>query len=275
LREILAKARAAVAQARHGEARITNAAADPETAIEQVFAARMSGGEDTPVDARLSPALIVVSGDLDGERVFEALDEAFGDLPAPEPRPSSRAAPDGSDIEVSLKRPVAQAQLGYMVSAPGPRSEASWAYRILLYILSHDYEGRLGKEAISNRGLAYYIDGRYRSDGANGWITLAVGVDPAKLRELQALLRAELGRLQQEAPTDAEIEEAKRHLVGRALSGAQSNGEISAGLAQRWLWHGELFTAKQLERRLQEIDRGAVLDAVAPFVEGVTVIVAE
>src|SRR5690606_29958082 len=120
-------------------------AADPESRLEQAFARIMS----VRVPASTAPGLASVTGHVDPE--------------------SGRARPvahgDGRDLEIALGRPVAQAQLGYIVRAPGPAERAALAWRLLLYVVSHGYEGRLGKEAISNRGLAYYIDSRYRSDG--------------------------------------------------------------------------------------------------------------
>lgn len=273
LQETLGMARKAVDDATAKPLPATSGTADPETVIEQVFLTRMLGERRQP--ARVTPALIAVSGHLDAERVFESLEKAFGDLPAAGAPGTRAAAANGSEVEVRLGRPIAQAQLGYMVPAPRPGDERSLAYRILLYVLSHEYEGRLGREAISNRGLAYYIDGRYRSDGTDGWVTLAVGVDPDKLAELKSLLAAELERLVDEPPTIEEIEEAKRHFYGRARSAAQSNQELSQRVAEHWLWHGDALTPQALDRMLGGVDRKDVLDAVPAFIDGVTIVVGQ
>jgi zinc protease len=274
LQEIAARARDAVNGASAGPAPDISPSSDPETVIEQVFATRMLGQRRPRT--RVAPALIVVSGDVDGERAFELLEKNFGDLPLPpllEAAETRAASADGGEVKVHLNRQIAQAQLGYIVPAPGPADQRSLAYRILLYVLSHDYEGRLGREAISKRGLAYYIDSRYRSDGSNAWITLTVGVDPGKLPDLEALLAAELERLRDEPPTIDEIEEAKRHFLGRARSAAQSNQELSQRIAEHWLWYGDTVTPKTLDRMLGRIGRKDVLDAVPGFIEGVTVVV--
>jgi zinc protease len=273
LRETLGRARKAVDGATAKPLPAISVAADPETVIEQVFLTRMLGERQEP--ARVTPALIVVSGHLDAERAFESLETAFGDLPAAGAPGMRAAAVNGSEVEVLLGRPIAQAQLGYMVRAPRPGDERSLAYRILLYVLSHEYEGRLGREAISNRGLAYYIDSRYRSDGGNGWVTLAVGVDPDKLQELKSLLAAELERLRDEPPTIEEIEEAKRHFYGRARSAAQSNQELAQRVAEHWLWHRDALTPKALDRMLGGVGRKDVLDAVPAFIDGVTIVVGQ
>jgi predicted Zn-dependent peptidase len=247
---------------------------DPETRLEQTFAGVVN---DTVITERAAPAiaLIVLSGDVDPDEAITALESHFGALgPHPSKDGDSTPRPLGrDDITVHLDVPVAQAQLGYIVPAPGPGNSDALAWQILLYILSHDYEGRLGKEAISNRGLAYYIDSRYRSDGDSGWVTLAVGVDPDKLIPLKDLLHAELQRLRDDPPTIGEIEEAKRHFLGRARSAAQSNEELSKTLATQWLWYGDVISPKSLDRMLGPISRQDVLDVVPAFIEGVTIVV--
>jgi predicted Zn-dependent peptidase len=137
-----------------------------------------------------------------------------------------------------------------------------------LYILSHGYEGRLGKEAISRRGLVYYIDSAYRSDSVNGWVTLSIGVDPARLPAMRDLLRNELQQLQSNPPTQEEIDEARRHLLGRQISAAQSNQELADRLAREWLWYGELLSLDAWQHRLSGIEREDVLNIVPAFVSG-------
>jgi zinc protease len=245
---------------------------DPETRLEQVFGDIMATDGQRQASAP-APVLIVASGDLDIEHTFTLLNRYFGGMKTQPSSPAARHGFEPGALTVNIGKPLAQARLGYIVPAPAPL--AADAYRLLLYILSHDYEGRLGKEAIGNRGLAYYIDGRYRSDGVNGWITLNVGVDPEKIQPLQTLLNAELERLAAEPPTNAEIEEAKAHFAGRALSGAQSNQELAASLAEQWLWYGDTETPEALRRRLAAIGHNEVLDVAAAFVDGMTIEVRE
>jgi predicted Zn-dependent peptidase len=267
------EARAAIDAGRTNSRKDDERSQDPETRLEQTFHALMNSEMRAEHEAA-GPALIVVSGDVETGETIEALERHFGDLGPASKIPSLHGeAFRREDIEVHLDAPVAQAQLGYIVPAPGPQEDTALAWRILLYILSHGYEGRLGKEAISNRGLAYYIDSRYRADGESGWITLAVGVDPHKLAALKDLMKSELRRLRDDPPTIGEIEEAKRHFLGRARSAAQSNEELSSILARQWLWYDDVLTPKALDRKLGAISRQDVLDAVPAFVDGATVVV--
>jgi hypothetical protein len=247
---------------------------DPETRLEQTFDSYMHARE-TALHGSTMPKLIVVSGNVNVDAVSAALEQAFGRFAAASPDVPQIGAVGSGETNVRLGIPVAQAQLGYIVSAPGPNEPAYEAVRILQYILSHGYEGRLGKEAITRRGLAYYIDGRYRSDGTNGWITMGIGVDPQKVEALKLLVLQELRRLHDEPPTAAEVNEAKAYFLGRAQSAAQSNEELANALARQWLWHGDVLIKESLERRLAATSHRDVLDAIPAFIDGLTIVVAE
>jgi predicted Zn-dependent peptidase len=177
------------------------------------------------------------------------------------------------EVESTLELPVAQEQLGYVVPAPGPAEPAAAAWQMALYVLTHGYEGRLGKEAISKRGLVYYIDSAYHSDRRRGWVTLSMGVDPDKLPAMRELLREELARLVSEPPTQADLDEARRHLLGRQLSAAQSNRELADRLAREWLWHGALPGYEDLQARLERVTLQDLLDALPAFTAGTIVAV--
>jgi predicted Zn-dependent peptidase len=247
---------------------------DPATRLEQVFIEIMRVDGD-PLVSPPGPQLIVVAGDVEVTGTIDLIEAAFGGDAFEHREAGAAELFKAADRVINLGQPVAQAQLGYIVAAPGPRERLSDAWRLLLYILSHDYEGRLGKKAISESGLAYYISSEYRSDGTNAWVTLSTGVDAHKIEALQSLLSAELRRLLDEPPTMAEIDEAKTHMLGRLVSAAQSNAELSTRLATHWLWYGEALTAESLRRRLDAISRQDVLDIVPLFIDGATIVVAE
>jgi predicted Zn-dependent peptidase len=169
---------------------------------------------------------------------------------------------------VTLDQAKAQAQLGYVVPAPAAGAPDACAWRSLLYILSHGYEGRLGKEAISRRGLLYYIDARYASDGAAGRVSLEMGVDPAKLEPLRDLLRQSLRELRQAPPSAAEVAEARAHFLGRRASAAQSNEEVSARLLADWIAYGRLPNAAEHAAVAASCARDDVLRVLPAFVDG-------
>ncbi|NQV86813.1 MAG: insulinase family protein [Woeseiaceae bacterium] len=274
LEKSIAKARAFLARPADKSEPGLPPSTDPETRLEQVFEEIITGGALSQTPA-LAPALIVVSGDVEFHDTIVLLEQGFGKLKVASRPASSSVNFVAEDISVNLGMAIAQAQLGYIVPAAAPNKSSADAQRLLLYIVSHGYEGRLGKAAISDRGLAYYIDSAYRSDGSQAWITLAIGVDADKLDALKALLESELKRLLDEPPTLAEFEEAKSHLLGRAKSAAQSNEELAAMLAEQWLWYEDSVTPKALDHRLAMTSYQDLLDALPTFIGGATIVITE
>jgi predicted Zn-dependent peptidase len=240
---------------------------DPEEVL-RLALRRLVGASPAPSAGPLTPVVVTAVGDLDEAATLRLLENAFGKLPAP--RPLSPVTLKAVKAAETIPLPGrAQSELGYSVPASG----GAEAWRILLYTVSHGYEGRLGKELIGRLGLLYFIDSRYDSDGKTGWISLVTGVNPDKLPEARERFAGLLGRLRQEPPTDAEIEEAKQHLIGRRITAPMSNEQLSAAYAREWIEQGRLLTDAEYARRVRTVSRAQVLALVPRFLEGVTVVV--
>jgi predicted Zn-dependent peptidase len=227
-------------------------------------------GVSAPERAGISAIALV--GDLRIEDVLPKLEEAFGDMTPADPAPlHPRTVPRDLEIEVPVAK--AQAQLGYVVAAPPPGHPDCFAWRMLLYVLSHGYEGRLGVEAISRRGLVYYIDAEYLTDGTSGRVSLAIGVDPAKLDAMRELLHETLKGLAEMPPTEAEVAEAGTHLLGRRQTAAQSNEEISARLIEEWVGWGRMLSDDEFAAAVNAVSRKDLERVIPAFLAGTTIVI--
>lgn len=240
---------------------------DPETRLNQLLP-ELLGVKTTEGNDR--PVVISVVGDL--EDAANKIEASLGAL-------KSGKRPDPIRLGVIEKEKTiripgkAQSQLGYAVPAPAPSEKDSWAYRILLYIMTHAYEGRLGKDMIARRGLIYYIGSAYNSDGNASWISMTIGVDPDKLAATREQFHALMADLQEHPPTVEEIEEAKTHLIGRRLTGAQSNEELSALYVRDWIEQGKVMSKSEVETAVRAVTLEQVRKIVPVFLAGVTAIV--
>jgi zinc protease len=243
---------------------------DPTVRLSVAFDELLPFGVKGGVDGVTAIALV---GDLRWEEARPILEAAFGDISPAALAAATPTEPSARRIVIDLGVPTPQWQLGYVVAAPSPANPNWFAWRALLYILSHGYEGRLGVEAISRRGLIYYVDSAYVSDGLGGRVSLSIGVDPAKLDAMRDLLDETLKGLAATTPNDAEVAEARAYLRGRRLSAAQSNREVSAALLAEWIGHGRLLSDEEFEAAVHAVTREDVEQAIPAFLSGTTVVV--
>lgn len=240
---------------------------DPAIWLEAMLMARRGAAPGS----QMAPVVIAVSGAVDEQEVLAALETAVGTLaaaPAPlvaDPLPDDRAM---DRVASRNPWPVAQAALGYTAPAPPPGGADGLAMRMLLYVLTHEYGGRLGDAAIRDRGLVYYIGSDYSGDSARGQVELSMGVDPASIDAMEALLRAEILRLASDPPSDVELAAARSHIIGREASAAMDNREIAEHLARTFLATGDLLDATELARQLAAVTTEDIARAAARFATG-------
>jgi predicted Zn-dependent peptidase len=139
---------------------------------------------------------------------------------------------------------------------------------MLLYVLTHDYSGRLGRSAITEKGLVYHIYSALRTDGRRTWATISTGVDPDKADAMEAELKAQLAGLIREPPTQAEVEAARSHLLGRDVTAAQSNDELAEKLIRNFVATGGLVSHEQLRATLENITPADLSAAAPSFTKG-------
>jgi zinc protease len=254
-----------IAAARQPRAATEVPSSDPATRLQQLIA-RQTGHHTI---AAAQPLVVIVSGNVEPESAFKALERQLGAIKPGRLSDSADTAPAApKTVRERIGQPLAQGGIGYVVDGPPPGSREAFAWRMLLYVLTHDYSGRLGNSAIRDQGLVYYIGSAVRTDGGRTWVTISSGVDPDNADAMEAEFRAQILRLASEPPTPAEVDAARNHLLGRDLTAAQSNEELAAKLARQYVETGGLRSHQQLRAILETITP-ADLAAIAPaFAKG-------
>lgn len=242
---------------------------DPETRLQQLFTAQI----EPHANVMPNPLAVIVSGNIDREMAFDLLEREFGkSTPGKLAGKPAQAPSSGPTIvRERIAKPLSQGAIGYVVEAPLPGTREALAWRMLLYVLTHDYSGRLGWSAISDKGLVYHIYSSFRTDGLRSWATLSTGVDPEKADAMEAELRTHLTGLVGQPPTAAEVEAARDHLLGRDLTAAQSNEELAAKLAREFVETRGLRSHQQLRDLLQAITPVDLAAAAQSFARGTIV----
>jgi predicted Zn-dependent peptidase len=254
----------AVAASRKPEA-AEPASDDPVTRLDQLVVAHNRRNTGAP-----APLAVILSGNVELDNAFAILERTLGrEAPGKLAVASSRTATSGlTTIRERIAKPLAQGGIGYVVEGPPPGIRQAMAWRMLLYILTHDYSGRLGRSAITDKGIVYYIGSSLRTDGVRSWATISIGVDPDKADAMEAEFRSQLARLVSDPPTASELRAARMHLLGRDLTAAQTNEELTSKLACEFVETGGLRTHEQLREQLQTITPADLATAARDFVRG-------
>lgn len=241
------------------------ASQDPSTRLQQLILAQI--GPSSP--ARPRPVAIFVSGDIEQEQAFRILEHHLGHVLPDKSAGMSAPRQTGQRIvRERIAKPLSQGAIGYVVEGPASGTREALAWQMLLYILTHDYAGRLGDSAIRDKGIVYHIYSQLRSDGRRTWATISTGVDPDKGDAMEAELRSQMSRLVSEPPSPAEVEGARRHIVGRDLTAAQSNEQLTAKLADEFVRTGSLHSHDELNAQVMSITPAEVAAAARPFIGG-------
>jgi zinc protease len=258
----------AVATASLGPAAPEPRSEDPATRLEQLIEAQIG---TKPIEPP-KPIAIVVSGNIDAAKTFAVLDQMLGQT-APgrlgEATPPNSVSP--KIVREKIARPLSQGGIGYVVEGPAPGTRQSLAWRMLLYVLTHDYSGRLGRSAITERGLVYHIYSSIRTNGKRTWATIWTGVDPDKADATERELRAQLAILASQPPSAEELNAARSHLLGRDLTAALSNEELTAKLSRNYVETGGLRSHEQLDAMLQAISPAELATAAQKLGSGTVI----
>lgn len=162
---------------------------------------------------------IGVTGAVSPDELGVLLDQAFGVLPESSRVDAPRVAAeisvrfDGQVKHVEIDVP--QSSVVFADEGVGYRDPDFYAASVLNYVLgAGGFSSRLMDEIREKRGLVYGIKTWFV--GLDQASTLAGGfaTDEARVEETIKLVRQEWTRMRQEGPTTAELEAAKKHMVG-------------------------------------------------------------
>jgi zinc protease len=172
---------------------------------------------------------IAVVGDIRPAELAAALDYVFAELPKGAEKidlPPLQISGAGELGLIAREQP----QTVLMAALPGiKREDPDWfPATVMNYVLGGDFQSRLMSEIRVKRGLTYGISSALVPYKAGGVFYAMASADNAKVAELLAQLRDELGKLAKGGVTETELGEAKTYLTGSfALRFNSSSGTAS------------------------------------------------
>jgi zinc protease len=160
--------------------------------------------------------VVALVGDVDPDAAAAAVARRLGALAAPAgapfaPPPEEPAPTEPRVAELRKERAQAHLVIGFRgLSLRDPDREA---LEVLTQVLSGQ-GGRLFLELRDRRSLAYSVSALNVEGVAPGLFAVYIATSPDKLGDAERGMREELERLLAEAPSAAELERARRYLIG-------------------------------------------------------------
>jgi len=136
---------------------------------------------------------------------------------------------------------------------------AYYAYLLMNNVLGqYSMGGRLGESIRERQGMAYYAFSALDANVVRGPLVVRAGVNPSNVDRAVTSIDEELTRIAAEGPTERELSESKRYLVGAMPRTLETN----AGIA-RFLQTAEFFElGLDHDQRLPDLVEGVTREDV-------------
>lgn len=175
---------------------------------------------------------VAIVGAIDAETVKRELDRLFGDLPEkPSLRPVTKVDLKlDQEVRVDYELPQTSLQLAY----PGVSRDAPDFFAA--YLMNHilgggTFTSRLFDEVREKRGLAYGVNSSLVTHEYSSGLVISTATRSDRAAETLAVIRDTVRRMAEEGPTEAELDAAKKYIVGSyALNNLDSSGAIATTL---------------------------------------------
>ncbi len=158
---------------------------------------------------------VAVVGAIDAETLAAELDRLFGDLPEEADLLPVASVEPRLDQEVTFEYPLAQTQLQLVY--PGLAREDPDFFAA--FLMNHVFGGgtfssRLFNEVREARGLTYGIGSGLRTGDYSNSLVVGTSTRPDRVEQALEIIKAEVARIVEEGPTEEELAQAKRFLIG-------------------------------------------------------------
>jgi len=175
-----------------------------------------------------------VVGAIDAETLKGLLDKVFGDLPE---KATLTPVTDvqlkfDQTIRVPFEQPETSIQMAYPgVARPDPDFFAAF---LMDHILGGGtFTSRLFDEVREKRGLVYSIDSGLATSAHSNMLTIVTATRSDRAAETLKVIQETVAKMAAEGPTEAELEAAKKYLIGAyPINNLDTSGAIARTLVE-------------------------------------------
>ena len=210
--------------------------------------------------------VITVVGDIDEEAVVETIEAALAGL-KPSRRPFELPAPATPPTSVRQIRHTTSRHQSHIVLAY-PSVDVldpdRYPLAVLDMILSGQ-SGRLFDQLRDRQSLAYSVSAFVTKGLTPGVLGAYIGTDPANTEAALAGLLGQLEDIGSQEPTAAEMERAKRYLIGSQEIGLQSNSAMAEDMTFNELYGLGYLASRDYPERINAVTAAEVVRVASKY----------
>ena len=175
---------------------------------------------------------IAVVGDIDAQTLGTLLDEIFGDLPAKSDlSPVAETKPVSGGLEKVIEMAVPQSVAVFGLPSVKRKDADFMAAFVLNHILGGGgFASQLMEEVREKRGLAYSVYSYLMPEDHTAVMLGSVATKNESIGESLTVIREVLKRMATTGPTETELDNAKKYLVGSYALRFDTSGKIASQL---------------------------------------------
>jgi zinc protease len=211
---------------------------------------------------KLGSAIIAVAGDVKADEVKASLEKELAGLSgsvAPQADPPPISLPPGLQVKL-IDRSVVQANI-IMGSGGVARSNPDfYRLKVMNYILGGGgFSSRLVKVVRSEHGLAYSVDSGFEPGKFQGAFTISLQTKNQSSNQAIDLILQQIREIQEKPVSDAELDSAKKFLIGSFPLGLERQSAIASFMLQVEFYGLGLDYADRYSKLIESVTKDDVL----------------
>jgi zinc protease len=177
---------------------------------------------------------VAVVGAIDAETLSRDLDLVFSELPAEADLTAVEHIEPQLAQEVAYEFALPQTTLQLVYPGVARDDEDFFAAFLMNHILGGGtFSSRLFNEVREARGLTYGIGSGLRTDDRTHSLIIGTSTRPDRVEQALEIIKQEVARIAEEGPTEEELDDAKRYLIGAyAINNLDSSASVSRTLVE-------------------------------------------
>ncbi|QJR34216.1 M16 family metallopeptidase [Gemmatimonas groenlandica] len=203
-------------------------------------------------------SVIAVVGDVTPDDVAGVIDRAFPQMRWQEEVAPPRVQWPHEGHVLREERAKKQTALAMLFPGPSRYHDDRFAARVLSAVAS-GLGGRFFEQLRDKQSLAYTVSAFPIERRAGGVFAAYIATSPSREQEARDGLLGEFAKLCDAAPTDDEMERARRYLIGTHAIAQQSGGSVLGDLVDAWLFGEGLHERHEVVDRLAAVQGADVL----------------